>query len=104
VPGFPGPQNVAPGTVVIDAPAPPPDGATQAEKDQYAKTVADLRRQAQAKTVESRLYYQDYRDAGGTTWPFRLRRAIGADTIEETTIDRYRVNVKIDPKKFEVVK
>ena len=104
VPGFPPPENIAPGTVVVDAPPPPPEGASQADKDKYAKDVADLRKQAQAKTVESRLYYQDYRDAGGVQWPFRLRRAIGADTIEETTFDRYRVNAKIDPKKFEVVK
>jgi hypothetical protein len=34
-------------------------------------------------------------------WPFRLRRALGADTIEETIFDRFRVNQKIDPKKFQ---
>ena len=104
VPGFPPPANLAPGTVVIDAPPPPPDSASQADKDKYAKDVADLRRQAQAKTIESRLYYADYRDVEGRQWPFRLRRAIGPDTTEETTVDRYRVNVKIDPKKFEAVK
>jgi hypothetical protein len=37
-------------------------------------------------------------------FPFRLRRANGADTIEETTFDRYKVNGKIDPKRFEVRK
>jgi hypothetical protein len=104
VPGFPAPTNLAPGTVVVDAPPPPPESASQADKDKYAKDVADLRKQAQAKPIEARLYYQDYRDVGGIQWPFRLRRAIGADTIEETTFDRYRVNAKIDPKKFEVVK
>jgi hypothetical protein len=104
VPGFPPPANPAPGTVVIDAPPPPPDSASQADKDKYAKDVADLRRQAQAKTIEARLYYADYRDVEGRQWPFRLRRAIGPDTTEETTVDRYRVNVKIDPKKFETVK
>jgi hypothetical protein len=104
VPGFPAPANLAPGTVVIDAPPPPPDSATQAEKDKYAKDVADLRRQAQAKPIESRLYYADYRDVEGRQWPFRLRRAIGSETTEETAVDRYRINVKIDPKKFEAVK
>jgi hypothetical protein len=104
VPGFPAPTSLAPGTVVIDAPAPPPDSASQADKDKYAKDVADLRRQAQAKPIEARLYYADYRDIDGRQWPFRFRRAIGADTTEETTVDRYRVNAKIDPKEFEVVK
>jgi hypothetical protein len=50
---------------------------------------------------ENRLYYADYRDADGMKWPFRLRRAVGTDTIEETTFDRFRVNAKIDAKKFE---
>ena len=51
---------------------------------------------------ESRIYYGEYREANGLTWPFRLRRALGADTVEETTFDGYKINAKIDPKKFEV--
>jgi hypothetical protein len=53
---------------------------------------------------EQRLYFADYRDAGGVMWPHRIRRAAGADTTEETTFDRFRLNARIDPKKFEVVK
>jgi hypothetical protein len=51
---------------------------------------------------ENRLYYADYRDVDGMKFPFRLRRAVGADTTEETVFDRFRINAKIDPKKFEV--
>lgn len=54
--------------------------------------------------LEQRLYFADFRDAGGATWPYRIRRAVGAETTEETTFDRFKLNVKIDPKKFEVVK
>jgi hypothetical protein len=54
--------------------------------------------------VEYRIYYADYRDVDGLQWPFRLRRATGADTTEETTFDRFRINTKIDSKKFEVRK
>ena len=36
--------------------------------------------------------------------PFRIRRAVAGDTIEETTFDRVNINVKIDPKKFEAPK
>jgi hypothetical protein len=54
--------------------------------------------------VENRIYYADYRDVDGMQWPFRLRRAVGTDTTEETTFDRFKVNTKIDPKKFEVRK
>jgi hypothetical protein len=53
---------------------------------------------------ENRLYYADYRDVDGMKFPFRLRRAVGTDTVEETTFDRFRINTKIDPKRFEVQK
>jgi hypothetical protein len=59
---------------------------------------------AKDKAVEHRLYYSDYRDVDGMKLPFRLRRAIAGETIEETTFDRFRINVKIDPRKFEVRK
>lgn len=52
--------------------------------------------------VEYRIYYGDYRDVDGMQWPFRVRKATGPDTTEETTFDRFRINTKIDPKKFEV--
>jgi hypothetical protein len=53
---------------------------------------------------EFRLYFGDYRDVDGLQLPFRLRRATGADTTEETTFDRFKLNPKIDPKKFETRK
>ena len=59
---------------------------------------------AGAPRPELRVYFADYRDVDGMQFPFRLRRAIGADTTEETTFDRFRINPKIDPKKFEVRK
>ena len=59
---------------------------------------------ARATPVEHRLYYADYRDVNGLKLPFRLRRAIGADTTEETTFDRYQINGKIDPRRFQIVK
>jgi len=40
----------------------------------------------------------------GMQLPFRLRRALGTDTVEETTFDGYKINTKIDPKRFEVRK
>jgi hypothetical protein len=53
---------------------------------------------------ENILYFADYRDVDGMQFPFRLRRAVGTDTIEETTFDRFKVNAKIDPKRFEARK
>ena len=57
-----------------------------------------------APPPENRMYFADYRDVNGIKWPFRIRRAVGGNTIEETTFDRVRINVKIDPKKFEAPK
>ncbi len=98
-PGQPAPRTIAPGAVVISAPAPPAAAAAE-EKERYTKELAAMRQKAQTTPVEHRLYYADYRDADGLKLPFRLRRAIGADSTEETTFDRFRLNMKIDPRKF----
>ncbi|HXD72101.1 MAG TPA: hypothetical protein VN628_00120 [Vicinamibacterales bacterium] len=50
---------------------------------------------------ENRVFLSEYRDVDGMKWPFRIRRASGADTVEETTFDRFRVNARIDAKKFQ---
>ena len=104
VPGQPPPATVAPGAVVVQGPAAPPAGAPKEEMDKYSKEVLAVRAKAQATPVEHRLYFADYRDVDGLKLPFRLRRAIGTETTEETTFDRFRVNAKIDPRKFEPVK
>jgi hypothetical protein len=57
-----------------------------------------------AAAPENRLYLADYRDVDGIKLPFRLRRGIGTNTTEETTFDRFRLNPKIDPRRFEVRK
>jgi hypothetical protein len=103
VPGQPAGAPLPPGAIVVDAPAPPAGTASREERDQYAATVANLRRQAlsEAKPVEYRIYYGDFRDVDGLKLPFRIRRAVAGETIEETTFDRIRINTKIDPRKFE---
>jgi len=99
-PGQPPPASVPAGAVLVPGPAAPAATASPEEKDAWTKTTNDLRRAAQARPVEHRLYYADYRNVDGVLLPFRLRRAIGADTTEETTFDRFRLNQKIDPRKF----
>jgi hypothetical protein len=103
-PGQPPPATIAPGAVVVQAPAAPPASAPQEQRDAYTKEVAALRAKAQSTPVEYRIYYADYRDVDGVKLPFRLRRAIGPDTTEETTFDRFRLNTKIDPRKFALTK
>jgi hypothetical protein len=104
VPGQPPPKTVAPGAVVVAGPAAPASGAPKEEMDKYAKEVVAIRTKAQSTPVEHRLYFADYRDVDGLRLPFRLRRAIGSETTEETTFDRFRLNARIDPRKFDAVK
>jgi hypothetical protein len=106
-PGQPAPANLPPGAVTFEAPGPPPGPtATPEERQKYQQEVAAARAKAmqQAKPTENRIYYADYRDVDGLKFPFRIRRAVGATTTEETVFDRFRVNGKIDPRKFEVRK
>jgi hypothetical protein len=58
----------------------------------------------QPTPTEQRMYFADHRDVDGLTLPFRIRRAVGGDTVEETTVDRIRINPRIDPRKFETPK
>jgi len=104
VPGQPPPKSIAPGVVVVTGPPAPAATAPKEERDKYTKEVLALRTKAQATPVEHRLYFADYRDVDGVRFPFRLRRAIGTETTEETTFDRFRINTRIDPKKFQPVK
>jgi len=109
-PGAPGPGRsgaqpvtggAAPGAPAAGGPpvAPGPGGAGAPGPGSSAAPAAGPPAQ-----VEYRLYYGDYREVDGMQWPFRLRRATGPDTTEETTFDRFRTNTKIDPRKFEVKK
>src|SRR5436190_6671475 len=45
----------------------------------------------QGKPSEIRIYYADFRDVDGMKFPFRLRRAVNGETVEETTFDRLRI-------------
>jgi hypothetical protein len=76
--------------------APPPPG------DPAAAPNPPPGSPSQPSVPESRLYFGDYREVSGLQLPFRLRRAVGSDTVEEMAFDGFKINAKIDPKKFEV--
>ena len=107
VPGVPKPETIPPGAIIVPAPAPPAETATKDEQAAYAKTLQDLRKKAMAgaKPIESRVYFADYRDIGnGIRFPFRLRKSIAGETVEETNFDGFKTNSKIDPRKFGAVR
>ena len=51
--------------------------------------------------VEFTVFFDDWREVGGLKFPHKLRRASGGTTNEEWTINKVKVNSKIDQKKFE---
>lgn len=100
------PANLPPGSVTFETPIPPPDSATAEEKKAFESAALAARKtaMASARPTENRIYYADYRDVDGLKLPFRIRRAVGATTVEETIFDRYRINARVDARKFEVRK
>jgi hypothetical protein len=79
---------------------------TPEQRDQMMKEIQDRMKDAEAKrrTVEYRIYYSDYQDVSGVKLPFKLQRSIDGKPSEEMTIEKAKINQKIDPKKFEVSK
>jgi hypothetical protein len=88
-PGAAGPPPAASAPPAA-AGGPPPAGAGPAGPPPGAKPAP-----------EQRLFFADYRDVDGLKLPFRIRRAAGTETTEETTFDRYRINAKVDPRRFD---
>ena len=81
----PGPGPGGPGAMAGGAPAAAPGGPTGPPKP----------------VPEQRLFFAEYKDVDGLKLPFRIRRAAGSETTEETTFDRYRINAKVDPRRFD---
>ena len=67
------------------------------------KRLEELQRQPPAM-VEYALYFDDWREVDGIRFPHTFRRAVAGTTTEEWTIDKVKVNPKIDPAKFETAR
>ena len=92
------------GAPPASAAAPPPSATAPPTSATAPPTSASAPPASVPGPPEHRLYFSDYRDVDGVKFPFRLRRGIGTATSEETTFDRFRINPKIDPRRFEVRK
>lgn len=79
---------------------------TPEQRDQMMKDMQDRMKDVEAKrrVVEYRLYYSEYQDVSGVKLPSKLQRSIDGKPTEELTLEKIKVNPKIDPKKFEVSK
>ena len=76
-------------------------------EDERKKAAEDAEKQMEAirtqppAMVEFTVFFDDWRDVGGIKFPHKLRRASAGVTHEEWTVNKIKVNPKIDPKKFE---
>jgi hypothetical protein len=71
-------------------------GARQAEVD---KQIQEMQRQAPVM-VDYTVFFEEWKDADGVKFPFKMRRAMGSETTEEWTVSKVKMNPKIDPKRF----
>jgi hypothetical protein len=76
---------------------------SQEERDKMMKDLQDQMKAAEAnrKTVEFRVYYGNYQDVDGLKLPHSFQQSIAGNAASEITIEKYKVNPKIDPKRFE---
>jgi len=107
-PGAPAPGGAAAGGNVAHMRVERSGGAsmTPEERDKMMQDLEARRKEAEAKarTVEYRVYYGDYKEIGGVQLPHRIQRSIDGKPTEEMIIDTFKVNPKIDAKKFQVAK
>ena len=80
--------------------------ATPLSEEERKKVQADALKQAQEMQrqapvmVDYTVFFEEWRDADGIKFPFKMRRAMGSETTEEWTVSKVKVNPKIDPKRF----
>jgi hypothetical protein len=63
--------------------------------------VAEVQNQPPAM-ADYTIYFEEWRDAGGVKFPFKMRRAMAGTTTEEWTVSKAKLDPKIDAKKFAV--
>ncbi len=83
-----------------------PGAMSKEDREKFEQELDAKRKEAEAtrRVVEYRVYYADYQDVGGIRLPHRIQRAIDGKTTEEMIVDEFKVNPKLDAKKFQVNK
>jgi len=78
-------------------------GNAPADRDKMMQDMQEQMKAAEAnrKTVEFRVYYGNYQDVDGLKLPHSFQQSIAGNAASEITIEKYKVNPKIDPKRFE---
>jgi len=77
----------------------PTDEDRKKAREEAEKQIQELQKQPPV-LADYVIYFEDWRDAEGVKFPFRMRRATEGTTTEEWTVTRIKVNPKVDPKRF----
>lgn len=79
---------------------------TPEEREKMVAEMEAKMKEAEAnrKMVEFRVFYSNYQSVDGIQLPHMFQQAIAGTPSNEVTIEKYKLNPKIDPKKFETVK
>jgi hypothetical protein len=103
-------QAPQPRTVTVGGPqggrrgqgeARPPNAGEQQRIEADARHQLEQAQAQPPAMAEYTLYFDNWREEDGIKFPHALRRASAGTTIEEWTVNRVKVNPKIDPKKFD---
>jgi hypothetical protein len=108
-------QAPQPRIVTARGPRPAPAGAQPAPQAQTRQVTEEERKKLAADAdkqiremekqppvmIEYTLFFDEWREEDGINFPHALRRASAGTTTEEWTVNKVKVNPKIDPKKFE---
>jgi hypothetical protein len=94
-----GPMRMAPGQAAGERREMSEEDRKKA-REAAEKQIAEMQKQPPA-LVEFTIFFEDWQDVGGVKFPHKMRRASGGVTSEEWTVNKVKVNPKIDPKKFD---
>jgi hypothetical protein len=100
-------MTIGPGGAVASAHGLP--GAHQPTPPQVSTDAREIERtmkeaEANRRTVEYRIFYADYKAFDGVRMPTRIQRMVDGQAFEELSLEKIKVNPKLDAKKFEVTK
>ena len=98
------------GPRMVTRTGPPAGGGAPAREltdEERKKMQADMEKtmaqqMAEQPLADFTLFFDDWREVDGLTFPHKMRRAVAGETTEEWTFTKVKVNPKIDAAKFAV--
>ena len=70
----------------------------------FGNTSAEALAMARLPPAERRIYFSDYRKAGGLTWPHRFKEAVAGAVAVDVRLWNLKINPKLDPARFVTVR